>query len=181
MPCLSPGLLVYQPPLSPSPQALSAGQAEPPSAGTGSSEATCGEDMGSSRSFLHRFISLFTALSVHVLFAPYRAIKPAQCGLMNPASSGLSWSCSRGVKLLVKSTWVGFLPLLGMMLGEGCHLLLSSTCETFPNKAPPQPLPTPRGEEAGDEVAGNAKAISGKSLEQRVGAAPPEGPSAKLC
>lgn len=91
--------------------------------------------------------------------APYRAIKAAQCGLMNPASSGLSWSCTRGVKLLVKPTWVGFLPLLGMMLGEGCHLLLSSTCETFPNKAPPQPLPTPRGEEADDEAAGNAKAI----------------------
>ena len=98
VPCLSPGLLTYQPPLSPAPQALS----EPPSAGTGSSEETCWGDAGSSRSLLHLFISLFTALSVRVLFAPYQAINPAQRRLVDPASSGLSWSCTRRVKLLVK-------------------------------------------------------------------------------
>lgn len=42
MPCLSPGLLAYQLPLSPPTQVLSAGPAEPPCTGTGSREVTCG-------------------------------------------------------------------------------------------------------------------------------------------
>lgn len=63
--CLSPGLLVHQLPLSPPPQALSVVL-------TAASRPVGGDTFLSTALY-----SLFTALSVPILFAPYQIIKHA--------------------------------------------------------------------------------------------------------
>lgn len=112
MPCLSPGLLTYQPPLSPLPQALSARQAEPPSAGTGSRKAACWGDTGSSRSFLAPlYLCLLHFLCGYslLLVTPQNLFDAGSQTLPVQGCHGLA---QEGVKLPVKPTWVGFLPLL---------------------------------------------------------------------